>query len=169
MSESTQDSGAAGDGLKTPVAGAESVEAEVAETETELLARAIAEAAAERKACDIKCLDVRGIVSYADFIIVMHGTSSRHAKSIADFIVSDLRPLKIRPHGIEGQDYGEWILVDFVDVVVHIFNDTMRDEYAIESIYSDAPRLEFDLEDGSPPFSTPAAVAQPAKPDGDDA
>ena len=119
------------------------------EGETELLARAIAEAAVERKACDIKCLDVRGIVSYADFIVVMHGTSARHARAIADFIVADLRPLKIRPHGVEGLDYGEWILIDFVDVVVHVFNDTMRDEYAIESIYSDAPRIEFELDEGS--------------------
>lgn len=112
--------------------------------DTEALARAIVEAAWERKARNARVLDVRGIVSYTDFIIVCHGTSPRHAQGIADFVVSDLRPVKVRPLGMEGQKEGEWILVDFGDAVLHVFNEPTRAEFGIESIYSDAPRLRLD-------------------------
>lgn len=105
---------------------------------------AIVEAAWDRKARNVRVLDVRGIVSYADFLIVCHGTSPRHAQSIADFITADLRPTKVRPLGIEGADRGEWILVDFGDAVVHVFNEPVRAEFGIESIYSDAPRMQLD-------------------------
>lgn len=121
------------------------------EFDTEALAHAIVEAAWERKARNARVLDVRGIVSYTDFIIVCHGTSPRHAQGIADFVVADLRPVKVRPLGVEGKDEGQWILVDFGDAVLHVFDEPARAEYGIESIYSDAPRLPIesppDLED----------------------
>ena len=121
------------------------------EFDTEALAMAIVEAAWEMKARNVRVLDVRGIVSYTDFIVICHGTSLRHAESIAQFVVADLRPVKVRPLGKEGGDAGGWILVDFGDAVLHVFDEPVRADYGLESIYSDAPRYPLeppaDLED----------------------
>lgn len=116
------------------------------EFDTRMLALALAEAADERKALAIRILDVRGIVSYTDFIVVCHGTSTTHARAIADHVEQDLRPLKIRPRAVEGARQAEWILLDYIDAVMHVFNEPLRAEYAIESIYSDAPRVPFESE-----------------------
>lgn len=114
------------------------------EVDTETLALAMAEAAAEMKALGIRIIDVRGLVSYADFLVVCHGTSTAHARAIADFIREDLRPLKIRPRTTEGANYAEWVLLDFFDVVVHVFTEEARQEYSIDGLFSDAPRIPFD-------------------------
>lgn len=116
-----------------------------------LLAQAVAEAAWDMKGRNVRILDVRGMTSYTDFLVVCHGTSERHATSIAEHVVDELRPLKFRPIGIEGVAVGDWILVDFGDVILHSFCDQTRLEIPIESIFSDAPRLPLeppaDLED----------------------
>lgn len=122
-------------------------EVQAEEFDTEALAMAIVEAAWERKARNVRVIDVRGRVSYTDFIIICHGTSARHARTIADFIVADLRPVKVRPLGVEGTSTGDWILVDFGDAVVHVFDEPVRAEFALESVFADAPRLKID----SPP------------------
>lgn len=128
----------------TPQSGA----TQESEFDTRMLALALAEAADERKALAVRILDVRGIVSYTDFIVVCHGTSTTHARAIADHVEEDLRPLKIRPRAVEGARLGEWILLDYIDVVMHVFNEPLRAEYAIESIYADAPRVPFESEHG---------------------
>ena len=113
--------------------------------DTEALALAMVEAAWDMKARRVRVLDVRGIVSYTDFLVVCHGTSDRHARAVADGVISDLRPTKVRPIGVEGLSRGDWILVDFADAILHVFNGIeARGEYNLESIYSDAPRLELD-------------------------
>ena len=112
--------------------------------DSEALAYAIVEAAWDRKARNVRALDVRGLVSYTDFIIVCHGTNPRQAQAIAEHVVYELRPAKVRPMGVEGADRGEWILVDFGDAVLHVFHEPVRADYAIESVYSDAPRLPLD-------------------------
>ncbi len=114
------------------------------EFDTEALALAIVEAAWEKKARGVRVLDVRGIVSYTDFLIVCHGTSERHVQTIADSVIADLRPVKVRPLGVEGRDVGDWILVDFADAVLHVFNEPTRADFGLESIYSDAPRMPLD-------------------------
>lgn len=114
------------------------------EFNTEALAMAVAEAAWALKARNVRVLDVRKLVSYADYLVVCHGTSERHAASIANHVIDDLRPVKVRPASVEGLRTGEWILVDFMDVVLHVFYEPFRAEYAIESIFSEAPRLALE-------------------------
>lgn len=121
------------------------------EFDTEALAHAIVEAAWEAKGLNLRILDVRGIVSYTDFLVVAHGTSERHAQSVAERVIAELRPVKVRPIGTEGlgrgarSEDGTWILVDFADAVLHVFGDMeTRRDFDIESIYSDAPRLELE-------------------------
>ena len=109
--------------------------------DTEALARAIADAAWDRKARNVRVLDVRRLVSYADYLIVCHGTSERHARAIADNVIDELRELRWRPIGVEGLRSGEWVLVDYGDVVLHVFCEPFRQEYPVEKMYADAPRL----------------------------
>ncbi len=127
-------------------------DATVDEFDTSALATAMAEAAWDIKARNVRVLDVRGMLPYADFLVICEGTSDRHAEAIAEHVCEDLRPLKIRPLGIEGlkaaggkRERGAWILVDFADAVLHVFGSRqMRNEFNIESIYADAPRLKLD-------------------------
>ncbi len=105
----------------------------------------IAEAAWALKARHLRALDVGRIVSYADHIILCHGTSERHAQAIADAITREMRPTKYRPIGIEGHRGGDCVLIDFGDIVVHVFASVeARREFNLDSMYSDAPRIALD-------------------------
>lgn len=122
------------------------------EFDTEALAEAIVDAAWDLKARNVRVIDVRGIASYTDFLVIANGTSERHAQAIASNVADELRPYKIRPMGTEGLDRGEWILVDLGDAVLHVFgNLDIRRQFNLESLYGDAPRLKIespeDLED----------------------
>lgn len=108
------------------------------------LAFAIAEAAAVANAQAIRIIDVRGIATYADYVLVCHGTSNAHTRAIAEGIRHDLRAASVRPSHVEGGALNEWVLLDFFDVVVHVFVEEARQEYAIEALFSEEPRLPFE-------------------------
>jgi ribosome-associated protein len=102
----------------------------------------IVEAAHERKAIDVIGLDVREISSFADTFIIATGTSDRHVRSVADSIGAALKAHGDPPMGVEGLDEGRWVLIDCGDVIVHIFQQEIRDHYDLERLWSDAPALE---------------------------
>jgi ribosome-associated protein len=104
-------------------------------------AAAVAAAAIEKKAVALEILDVAGKVDYADFLVIMTGRSDRHAQALAQGIEEALRPKGIRPVAIEGLPNGRWVLLDFGDVVVHVFQDEARQLYDIEGLWLDARRL----------------------------
>ena len=112
---------------------------------SENLARAIADAALEKKALGLKVLDMRGLVAYTDFLIICSGSSDRHVLAISDSVESTLRPEKIRPLGIEGRPSGRWVLMDYGDVVTHVFVEAERDVYGLDSLWNDAPALAIDI------------------------
>ena len=101
----------------------------------------IIEAALNKKAQDLKLLDVRGLVSYTDYFVICSGASDRQVKAIADAIVDEMRDLNYRPLGLEGLAQGIWVVIDFGDYVIHIFHEDERENYALEKLWSDAPRL----------------------------
>jgi len=123
-------------------------EVESEQSQEEILAEVIADAAWEVKALGLKVLDVRGLVSYADFLVLCSGTSDRHVAAIAAGIEKSLRPEKIRPLGVEGKERGRWVLMDYGDVVVHIFHDPERDVYGLDSLWVDAPELPLEAPEG---------------------
>ena len=90
----------------------------------------------ELKANDIKVLDVRGKTSIADFMILASGTSDRHVKSLADNVAVEAKKAGVKPMGTEGADVGEWVLVDLLDVIVHIMQPRTRDFYGLEKLWS---------------------------------
>lgn len=107
------------------------------------LARNIAKSAAALKAVDISILNLSGLCSFTDYFVIMSGTSSRHVQSIADRIVRDRKMKREMALGIEGYDRGEWVLIDYGSVVVHVFHPEARKFYSIEKLWGDAKRVVF--------------------------
>jgi ribosome-associated protein len=84
-------------------------------------------------------------VSYTDFFVLATGANPRQTQAISEEIQHKVRPR--RPARVEGEREGEWVLLDYIDVVVHLFTPTARDFYRLETLWGDVPRLELDLED----------------------
>ena len=120
------------------------------------LALLIAEAGLDKKAGRIEIIDVRGKVDYTDFVVVMSGRSDRQVAAIARGIEEDLK-LKHGTlcSGVEGLPQGNWVLLDFSDVVVHIFHQEMRGFYDIEGLWLDADRVEFEGQQADEGFVFP--------------
>ena len=106
---------------------------------SELLAKRSAELAVEKKCEDIKVLDLRGLTSVTDFFVIATADSDRKAKAAAEHVIDELKEDGERPLHIEGMDSMHWILLDYVNVVVHIFMPDERRFYDLESLWSDAP------------------------------
>lgn len=102
---------------------------------------AIAIAAIEKKAVGIEILDVAGKVDYADFLVIMTGRSDRQVQALAQGIEDALKKKGTRPLAIEGLPHASWVLMDFGDVVVHVFQDDARSLYDIEGLWMDARRI----------------------------
>ena len=96
----------------------------------------------DAKTQNIAVLDVRKISDFTDYMVIATGTSNRHVQSSADKVVETLRGHGVRPVGIEGKQLGDWVLIDFGDVVAHIMREQMRDFYNLEKLWSDAKRVE---------------------------
>lgn len=124
------------------------------------LAVSIAVAGLDKKALAIEILDVTGKVDYADFLVVMTGRSDRHVHSIATGIEEALaRKNKVKPLSVEGLSTATWVLIDFGDVVVHVFQEDSRRLYDIEGLWIDAGRVPL-------PESEQKAAAQLDESDG---
>ncbi len=109
------------------------------------LALKVAEAALDKKAARIEIIDVRGKVDYTDYVIVMSGRSDRQVAAIARGIEEDLKhKYGARCAGVEGLPQGNWVLLDFGDVVVHIFHQDTRGYYDLEALWLDADRVEVE-------------------------
>jgi ribosome-associated protein len=112
------------------------------EGEARRIALWVAEAAIDKKAIGIEIIDVRGKIDYADFIVLMSGMSDRHVKAIADAIDAELdKKHGVQALAVEGLPSAQWVLVDLVDVVAHVFMDSVRHEYDLEGLWMDAPRV----------------------------
>ncbi len=102
---------------------------------------AAVEALAGLKGVEIVVLDLRGLTDATDWFIVASGTSDTHVRGLADAVTRALQPLGHRPHHAEGVSQGRWVLIDFVDVVVHLFHPEARAFYRLERLWGDAPML----------------------------
>ena len=105
----------------------------------ELLAKRAAELSLEKKCEEVKILDLRGLTSVTDYFVIITADSERKAKAAAEHIIDELREDGERPMHVEGMDSMHWILLDYIDVVVHIFMPDERRFYDLESLLSDAP------------------------------
>ena len=103
-----------------------------------------AQTAFDNKAEDVIVLDVQGISSFADYFVIMSGRSSRHVQGLAQALEGTMRSKRISAANAEGIQDGMWVLLDFDDVVVHIFYHEQRSFYDLEGLWHDAPRVEID-------------------------
>jgi len=98
--------------------------------------------AADKKAENLVAIDLRGISSFTDFFVICSGTSEPHLKAIAGEIETRLKvDDKVAPAAVDGYPLSQWIVIDYSDVVVHIFHEQKRAFYSLEDLWSDAPRL----------------------------
>jgi ribosome-associated protein len=97
-----------------------------------------------KKAVDLVVLDLRGLASFTDFFLLATGNSNRQLQTIADAIENELARVKVKPDHVEGYSQGEWILLDYVDFVIHLFTPRSRAYYDLERLWGDALRLDIE-------------------------
>ena len=103
--------------------------------------RVAVEAIEDLKGSRVVVLDLRGLCDATDYFVIASGTSDTHVRGIADSVLEKLHRRGLRAHHIEGLAGGRWVLLDFVDFVVHLFHPEMRSFYQLERLWSDAPAL----------------------------
>ena len=110
--------------------------------DTTAFALSIAGVALDKQAVEPVLLQVDGLVSYADYLLILTGTSARHVDAIAEACIARSKEQEVRPFAVEGRDSCKWVLVDLGDVVVHIFLEEQRGYYDLEGLWIDAPQVE---------------------------
>lgn len=104
----------------------------------------MANAALEHKALNVEIIDVRGKVDYSDYVVVMSGRSDRQVAALARNIEEALKAHGLRCLGVEGLPHASWLLMDFGDVIVHIFHEDTRGYYDLETLWIDAARVSME-------------------------
>lgn len=102
---------------------------------TDQLLEAIVNAIGDAKGLNISVLDVREMTVVTDYMVIVTGNSSRHVKSISRTVVQNLTDARRKPLGLEGEQFAQWILIDYGDVVVHVMDAATREFYSLESIW----------------------------------
>lgn len=117
------------------------------------LALALGALALERQAQDLVLLDLRDLTTIADFMIILSGRSTRQVQSLSEHILREGRSrLRLKTLGREGAGTGNWVLIDYGGVIVHVFLDEVREYYDLEGLWSDAPVYRWSEGDGPPPI-----------------
>lgn len=101
-----------------------------------------AKLALERKASDVLALDLRGLSSATDFFLIGTGNSDIQVRAISEHVLEEMEKEGWRADHVEGLERARWVLLDFIDFVVHVFHPSARDFYQLESLWGDAPRKE---------------------------
>jgi ribosome-associated protein len=99
----------------------------------------VVDALMDRKAVDPVVLDLRGLCSATDYFVIVSGTSDAHVRGMAEHLMTTLAPAGVEPHHVEGLAQGRWVLLDYVDFVVHVFHPELREFYQLERLWGDAP------------------------------
>lgn len=89
----------------------------------------------DMKALEVKMLDVRGLTDIADYMVIASGTSDRHVRSVAQRVVEKAKEAGFRPHGVEGQQDGDWVLIDLHEMIVHVMLPRVREFYGLEKLW----------------------------------
>jgi ribosome-associated protein len=115
------------------------------EMSPDALAGRLAAIADDKKATDLVALDVRSLVSYTDYLVICTARNERQAKAIHDEVYHQLKRDGWLPARVEGERESEWVLMDYLDAVLHIFTPELRERYRLEVLWGEAERLDLDL------------------------
>lgn len=108
------------------------------------------EYALDKKGIDLKLLDVREVSTITDYLILVSGRSDRQVQAIAENIKTELKDQhSIQPIAIEGMDKGRWVLIDYGEIMIHVFQQPIREFYDLEGLWSEAPEVEIKQPEGS--------------------
>lgn len=107
--------------------------------------RSAVSAAEDRKAVDVKVLHLGKVSDFTEYFVICSGTNERQVQAIADAVEERLRAERVRPLHVEGYNRGQWVLLDYGDLVVHVFLEEPRRFYALERLWGDAPDVTADL------------------------
>jgi ribosome-associated protein len=99
-------------------------------------------AAEDKKALDVVVMDLREVAAFTDYFVICTGQSARQVRAIADSVEEALRRTHVRPAHIEGYEHADWVLLDYFDFIVHIFNQETRRFYALDRLWGSAHRIE---------------------------
>ncbi len=113
------------------------------------VAVAAARAASAKQAEDVVILDVRDLIVITDYFVIASGSSDRQVRTLHEEVEKALKAVGVRPVRREGTTEGRWVLLDYVDVVVHVFADEQRDYYDLERLWRDAPRVPWEDSDAA--------------------
>lgn len=105
-----------------------------------------ARAADEKKAADIRIMDMRNTLGITDYFVIASGNTERQVRRIRDAVEENLRLEGVRPARREGEKYGRWVLLDYVDIVVHIFREEERSFYDLERLWKDVEFIDWNPE-----------------------
>ena len=105
------------------------------------LARQAAAICLDSKANDVVLLDLHGVTDMTDYFVIASGTSDTHVRSVAEHVIESLGKQGVRVQSVEGLTQGRWVLLDYVDFVVHVFHPSLRTFYQLERLWGDAPAL----------------------------
>jgi ribosome-associated protein len=120
----------------------------MSEFDSEALVRRLCEVADSKGASEIAALDMRSLVSYTDFIAICTARNERQARAVVDEVRLKLKnEMGLLPGGVEGDGAAGWIVLDFLDAVLHVFTPEARSRYALEDLWHEAPRLELGLDE----------------------
>ncbi|HEX9940604.1 MAG TPA: ribosome silencing factor [Thermoanaerobaculia bacterium] len=108
-------------------------------TDTAQRVREAVSAADDRKAVDLKVLHLEKVSDFTDYFLICSGTSERQVQAIADAVQERLRDSRVRPLHVEGYNRAQWVLIDYGDLVVHVFQEEPRRYYALDRLWGDAP------------------------------
>lgn len=113
--------------------------------DTQERVREAVSAADDRKAMDLKVLQLEKVTDFADYFMICSGTSERQVQAIADAVQERLRERRVRPLHVEGYNRAQWVLLDYGDLVVHVFQEEPRRYYALERLWGDAPEVSAEF------------------------
>lgn len=100
----------------------------------------------EKKAKDVLILELMGLTDIADYFLLASGTSERHVRTISEYVETNMKGIGIVPYSVEGYNDGRWVIIDYQNVIVHIFLETLRELYDLESLWIEAKRYRINKE-----------------------
>ncbi|HEY3275646.1 MAG TPA: ribosome silencing factor [Syntrophorhabdaceae bacterium] len=104
----------------------------------------------EKKALDIAVIELSGLTDIADFFVITSGTSERHVRTILENVEKGMKEAGIKAYSVEGREQGRWVIIDYQNVIIHIFLEQLRELYDLESLWIEAKRFRIERENTQP-------------------